>query len=64
MSDQKSRKRTLIAERLREARRLAGVSQGQVAKMLGLHRPAVSEFEAGNRKVSLTNSHALLKSMT
>ena len=52
MSDQKSHRRTLIAERLREARRLAGVSQGQVAKMLGLHRPAVSEFEAGNRKVS------------
>ena len=52
MSDQKSQRRSLIAERLRAARKLAGVSQGHVAKMLGLHRPAVSEFEAGNRKVS------------
>lgn len=41
-----------IAERLREARKLAGLSQGQVARMLGLHRPSVSEIEAGNRRVS------------
>ena len=41
-----------IAERLREARKLAGLSQNQVAKMLGLHRPSVSEMEAGNRRVS------------
>jgi transcriptional regulator with XRE-family HTH domain len=45
-------KRALIAARLREARKLAGVSQGQVAKLMGLHRPAVSEIEAGNRRVS------------
>src|SRR5262249_7190613 len=30
----------------------AGLSQGQVAKMLGLHRPSVSEAEAGNRNVT------------
>lgn len=42
----------LIAERLREARKLSGLSQGQVASMLGIHRPSVSEIEAGNRKVS------------
>ena len=47
-----SAKRTQIAERLREARKLAGLSQGHVAKMLGLHRPSVSEMEAGNRRVS------------
>lgn len=41
-----------IGARLKEARELAGLSQGQVAKMLGLHRPAVSGMEAGNRKVS------------
>ena len=52
MSDTKSNKRALVARRLKEARRLAGLSQGQVAKMLGLHRPSVSEMEAGNRKVS------------
>lgn len=41
-----------IAGRLREARRLAGLSQGQVAKQMGMHRPTVSEIEAGNRRVS------------
>ena len=46
-------KRQIIAARIREARRLAGLSQGQVAKILNLHRPSVSEIEAGNRKVSI-----------
>lgn len=41
-----------IANRLRTARERAGLSQGQVAKMLGLHRPSVTEMEAGRRKVS------------
>lgn len=44
--------RSIIAARLREARKMAGLSQAQVAKMLGLHRPSISEAEAGNRKVS------------
>ena len=47
-----SEKRAQIAERLKEARKLAGLSQGHVARMLGLHRPSVSEMEAGNRRVS------------
>lgn len=47
-----SAKKAQIAERLREARKLAGLSQGQVAKMLGLHRPSVSEMESANRRVS------------
>jgi len=41
-----------IAARLRLAREQAGLSQGQVARMLGLHRPTVSEMEAGRRKVT------------
>jgi transcriptional regulator with XRE-family HTH domain len=41
-----------IANRLREARKLAGLSQGQVARTLGMHRPTVSEIEAGNRNVT------------
>lgn len=45
-------KRLKIAERLREARSMAGLSQGQVAKILKMHRPTISEIEAGNRKVS------------
>ena len=52
MSDTESAKRAVIAERLKEARKLAGLSQGHVAKILGLHRPSVSEMEAGNRRVS------------
>ena len=44
--------RSAIAERLREARKAAGLSQGQVAKLLQMHRPTVSEIEAGNRRVS------------
>ena len=47
-----SAKRAQIAERLKEARKLAGLSQGHVAKMLGLHRPSVTEMEAGNRRVT------------
>lgn len=41
-----------VAERLREAREASGLSQGQIAKKLGWHRPTVSEIEAGRRKVS------------
>lgn len=45
-------RRAIIASRLREARRMAGLSQAQVAKMLGLHRPSITETESGNRKAS------------
>ncbi|MEM9807943.1 MAG: helix-turn-helix transcriptional regulator [Cyanobacteria bacterium P01_D01_bin.56] len=45
-------RKAIIASRLREARRMAGLSQAQVAKMLGLHRPSITESEAGNRRVS------------
>jgi transcriptional regulator with XRE-family HTH domain len=41
-----------ISSRLRLAREMAGLSQAQVAKMLSLHRPSISEIEAGRRKVS------------
>jgi transcriptional regulator with XRE-family HTH domain len=52
MTELDSAKRAQIAERLKEARKLAGLSQGHVAKMLGLHRPSVSEMEAGSRRTS------------
>lgn len=45
-------RRQLIAGRVREARLMAGLSQGQVAKILELHRPSVSEIEAGKRRVT------------
>lgn len=47
-----STKRKQIASRLRAAREMAGLSQAQVAKILDLHRPSVSEMEAGRRRVS------------
>ncbi|SRR5579884_3497083 len=50
--DETERKRAIIASRIREARKAAGLSQGQVARLLGLQRPSVSEMEAGNRRVS------------
>ena len=41
-----------LSSRLKQAREAAGLSQGQVARLLDLHRPTVSEIESGNRKVS------------
>lgn len=47
-----SDQRLAIASRIRLARERAGLSQGQVAKMLQMHRPTISEIEAGRRSVS------------
>lgn len=44
--------RESIAARLRAARIQAGLSQGQVAKLLKVKRPTISEIEAGRRKVA------------
>lgn len=44
--------REAIAGRLRTARETAGLSQGQTAKRLEMHRPTISEIEAGRRRVS------------
>ena len=44
--------RQQIASRLRSAREAVGLSQAQVAKRLGIHRPTMSEIEAGRRRVS------------
>ena len=44
--------REQIAARLRAARDAAGLSQGQVAKLLNMHRPTISEIEAGRRRVA------------
>lgn len=42
----------LIAFRLREARKMAGLSQTGVAKLLDIQRPTISEIEGGNRRVT------------
>lgn len=51
-SDNSNSKRLEIATRLKKARELSGLSQAQVAKKLNVPRPAISEIEAGRRKVS------------
>ena len=52
MSGAGSTERNKIALRIREARIMAGLSQAQVARLLGVHRPSVTGIEAGNRRVS------------
>lgn len=44
--------REIMASRLTIARKNAGLSQAQTAEKLGLQRPAISEIEAGRRKVT------------
>lgn len=53
--------RLQIAERLRAARELAGLSQGQVARLLDMHRPTISEAEAGRRRISAEELAAFAK---
>ena len=43
--------RLQLAYRLREAREYAGLSQEEVAFVVGLSRPAVTNIESGTRKV-------------
>lgn len=52
--DNTQKKKEVIARRLALARKHAGLSQAQVAKMLNLHRPSISEAEAGRRNVTAT----------
>lgn len=51
MAQEKTQKE-IIAARLKMARKMAGLSQNQIAKIIGLKRPAISEVEAGRRNVS------------
>lgn len=44
--------RKKIAAQLTIARKQAGLSQAQLAKLIGIHRPSITEIEAGRRKVS------------
>ncbi|MHB1734903.1 MAG: helix-turn-helix domain-containing protein [Ferrimicrobium acidiphilum] len=44
-------RRLQLAQRLREAREYAGLSQEEVASALGISRPAVTNIENGARKV-------------
>ena len=53
MSPAKSRDLPGIGVRLRLAREAAGLTQQQIAKLLNLSRPAISEMEAETRTVSV-----------
>lgn len=52
MGNDRQKSTTAIADRMRMAREAAGLSQGQAAKLMEMHRPTVSEIEAGRRRVS------------
>lgn len=52
MSNEKIDVKPVVAARMRAAREGAGLSQGQAAKRMDMHRPTISEIEAGRRKVS------------
>lgn len=51
MRDSSEIKKTL-AEKLTQARKNAGLSQAQVAKLIDLNRPAISEIESAKRNVT------------
>jgi len=48
----KPQEKNVVCARLRQAREYAGLSQGQAAKLLDLHRPTITEIEAGRRRVT------------
>lgn len=50
-SDGPDVQRQQLAQRLRDAREYVGLSQDEVAAALGVSRPAVTNIEAGSRKV-------------
>lgn len=52
MTDTPLDKAATLPTRLRAAREAAGLSQGQVAKLMNMHRPTISEMEAGNRRIT------------
>jgi transcriptional regulator with XRE-family HTH domain len=46
-------KKSIIASRLRLSREQSGLSQSQVANMIDVHRPTISEIVAGRRNVTV-----------
>ena len=54
----------LFPERLREARELRGLSQGDLADRAGLQPSAISHFETGGRKPSFENLRRLADALS
>jgi len=46
------KKKQIITSRLKLAREIAGLTQNQIAKLLKMNRPTISEIEADRRNVS------------
>lgn len=59
VDDQEARRQ--LGERLREARRYLGLKQEEVAQYLKIQRTALSEIEAGNRRVEALELNRLAK---
>lgn len=53
--------RTLIGQRLLEARKYLGFTQGEVSEHLGVTRTALVEIEKGNRKIEALELKKLSK---
>lgn len=60
-SEDSSAQRVAMAARLREAREYLGLSQEDVAIVLKVSRPAVTNIEAGTRKVEALELEQLAK---
>lgn len=60
-SDGADEQRQQVAQRLREAREYLGLSQDDVAKALNISRPAVTNLEAGSRKVEAVELDTLAR---
>lgn len=61
MDDDDHEMRQKMGERLREARRYLGLKQDEVAIYLKIQRSALSEIEAGNRRVEALELNRLAK---
>ncbi|MGF6491044.1 helix-turn-helix domain-containing protein [Pseudomonas fluorescens] len=61
MTDVRQDERIQIGDRLRRAREYMGLSQDDVASVLGLPRPSVTHMEQGARKVEAIELNKLAK---
>lgn len=52
-SDEERASRVIFGENLRIARALLGLTQAQLAKRAGIHRPVVSVIERGDQNISI-----------
>ncbi|WP_404924980.1 helix-turn-helix domain-containing protein [Mesorhizobium sp. ORM16] len=56
-----SQRQKMIAAALARQRRAKGMSQAEVAKVLGRHQPFIANIESGDRRVDLVELLAIAK---